>query len=75
MKTTKRQDCLRWAAEHGISISGNQGNGIAVAGPDGTHNPDDNWITVFDTWEQVETFFKLGRDIGYVAALTQLNAY
>ncbi len=72
---TRRQECIRFAQERAINLSGNQGNGICVSGPeDGKW--ENNWVTVFDKWDDLHAFFMLANQTGdYIKALDTVNAY
>ena len=71
---TKRQACIAYAKQRGMNVAGNQGNGICVSGAD-TGAPADNWVTVFETWQEFERFLVLVRDgMDCIAALEMVNA-
>lgn len=72
---TLRQHCIAYAKQRGMNVSGNQSNGICVSGAD-TGLPADNWVTVFDTWQEFERFLVLVKDgADCITALEQVNAF
>ncbi len=71
---TQRQACIAYAKQRRMNVSGNQGNGICVSGAD-TGLPADNWVTVFETWQEFERFLVLVRDgMDCISALGEVNA-
>ena len=62
---TIRQDCIRWAKQHGIEISGNTKTGICISGK--------QWVTVFETWEEIQEVFKQSTHVGFVTAIERVS--